>query len=136
MHMGASQKSATCSPDTRRPTGSARVRAQVHAAGRQRVVELSPFEFFDRLLDLVPPPRKHRHRYHGVFAPNHTLRPAVTTLAIGNSGKLCDAATGGRAVGGHAARGDATGACCDSCDQPRSHDTSRIAEGQTHGPGG
>ncbi|MFM9025075.1 MAG: transposase, partial [Planctomycetaceae bacterium] len=33
------------------------------------VVELSPFEFLDRLADLVPPPRKHRHRYHGVFAP-------------------------------------------------------------------
>ena len=26
------------------------------------VVELSPFEFLDRLSDLVPPPRKHRHR--------------------------------------------------------------------------
>ena len=41
-------------------------------------VELSPFEFLDRLADLIPPPRKHRHRYHGVFAPNHKLRPAVT----------------------------------------------------------
>ena len=30
------------------------------------------------LADLVPPPRKHRHRYHGVFAPNHKLRSAVT----------------------------------------------------------
>ena len=50
---------------------------------------------------------------------------AVTALAIGNSGKLRDAATGGHAVGGHAARRDATGDCCDSCDQPRSHDTSR-----------
>jgi len=30
------------------------------------------------LADLVPPPRKHRHRYHGVFAPNHKLRRAVT----------------------------------------------------------
>ena len=38
------------------------------------VVEFSPFEFLDRLADLVPPPRKHRHRYHGVFAPNHPLR--------------------------------------------------------------
>ena len=27
---------------------------------------------------LVRPPRKHRHRYHGVFAPNHNLRRAVT----------------------------------------------------------
>jgi hypothetical protein len=40
---------------------------------------------------------------------------------------LRDAATGGHAVGGHAARRDATADCCDSCDKPRSHDTSRIA---------
>jgi hypothetical protein len=58
-------------------------------------VELSPFEFLDRLADLVPPPRKHRHRYHGVFAPNHKLRRAVTALAIGNIGKRGDATTGG-----------------------------------------
>jgi hypothetical protein len=62
-----------------------------------------------------------------VFAPSHKLRSAVTALAIGNVGKPRDAATGGHAVGGHAARRDATGDCCDSCDQPRSHDTSRIA---------
>jgi hypothetical protein len=53
-------------------------------SGANCVVELSPFDFLDRLADLVPPPRKHRHRYHGVFAPNHKLRPAVTALAIGN----------------------------------------------------
>jgi hypothetical protein len=46
--------------------------------GANGVVELSPFEFLDRLADLVPPRRKHRHRYHGVFAPNHKLRRAVT----------------------------------------------------------
>jgi hypothetical protein len=46
--------------------------------GANGLVELSPFEFLDRLADLVPPPRKHRHRYHGVFAPNHRLRKAVT----------------------------------------------------------
>jgi hypothetical protein len=55
--------------------------------GATGVVELTPFEFFDRLADLVPPPRKHRHRYHGVFAPNHPLRQAVTALAVGNVGK-------------------------------------------------
>jgi len=65
-----------------------------HANG---VVEFSPFEFLDRLADLVPPPRKHRHRYHGVFAPNHRLRKAVTSLAIGNIGKRGDTATGGHA---------------------------------------
>ena len=78
-----------------------------------------------RLADLVPPPRKHRHRYHGVFALNHKLRSAVTALPIGNVGKRRDAATGGHAVGGHAADGDATGDCCDSCDKLPSHDTSR-----------
>jgi hypothetical protein len=93
--------------------------------GANGAVELSPCDFLDRLADLVPPPRKHRHRYHGVFAPNHKLRSAVTALAIGNVGKRRDAATDGHAVGGHAARGDATADCCDSCDKPPSHDTSR-----------
>jgi hypothetical protein len=31
--------------------------------------------------DLPQAPRKHRHRYHGVFAANHRLRKAVTALA-------------------------------------------------------
>jgi hypothetical protein len=39
-----------------------------------------------------PQPRRHRHRYHGVFAPNHPLRPAFTALAVGNVGKRRDAA--------------------------------------------
>jgi len=43
--------------------------------GANGVIELSPFEFLDRLADLIPQPRRHRHRYHGVFAPNHPLRP-------------------------------------------------------------
>jgi hypothetical protein len=78
----------------------------------------------DRLADLVPPPRKHRHRYHGVFAPNHKLRPAVTSLAIGNIGKRGEAG-----AGGHAGHAHATG-CCDTQAKPRSHDTSRIAWGK------
>jgi hypothetical protein len=92
--------------------------------GASGVVELTPFEFLDRLADLVPPPRKHRHRYHGVFAPNHKLRRAVTALAIGNIGKRGDATTGG-----HGGDGRGTGGCCDANPnhKPRSHDTSRIA---------
>ena len=70
----------------------------------------------------MPPPRKHRHRYHGVFAPNHKLRTAVTSLAIGNIGKWRDAA-----AGGHGGDGHATAGCCDAHQKPRSHDTSRIA---------
>jgi hypothetical protein len=42
---------------------------------------LTPLEFLDRLAALVPPPRKHRHRYYGVLAPNSPLRPAVTAYA-------------------------------------------------------
>ena len=71
------------------------------------------------------PPRKHRHRYHGVFAPNHPLRPAVTALAVANVGKQRDAATGGHGGDGHGTEG-----CCDANHatlKPRSHDTSRIA---------
>ena len=75
-----------------------------------------------RHADLVPLPRKHRHRYHGVFAPNHRLRKAVTSLAMGNVGKRDPAATGGQAVSGHAAE-----RCCDANQKSRSHDTSRIA---------
>jgi hypothetical protein len=46
--------------------------------GANGVVELSPCDFLGGLADLVPPPRKHRHRYHGVFVPNHAFRPTVT----------------------------------------------------------
>ena len=67
-------------------------------------------------------PRKHRHRYHGVFAPNHKLRRAVTALAIGNIGTRQEAAAGGDGGSTHAAEG-----CCDTQAKPRSHDTSRIA---------
>jgi len=45
------------------------------------------------LADVVPPPWKHRYRYHGVFALNHKLSRAVTALAVGDIGKRCDAAT-------------------------------------------
>jgi hypothetical protein len=44
-----------------------------------------------------------------------------------NVGKRRDAATDRHAVGGHAARGDATADSCDSCDKPPSQDTSRVA---------
>ena len=46
---------------------------------------LSPFEFLDRVADLERPPRKHRNRYRGVFAPKHGLRSAVTRSPSGMS---------------------------------------------------
>ncbi|HQY71878.1 MAG TPA: transposase [Pseudomonadales bacterium] len=42
---------------------------------------LTPLELLDRLAALIPPPRRHRHRYYGVLAPNAPLRSAVTALA-------------------------------------------------------
>ena len=62
--------------------------------GASGAIELTPFEFLDRLAALIPPPRRHRHRYYGVFAPNQPMRPAVTAVAIGNLGKQRKANTG------------------------------------------
>ena len=56
--------------------------------GANGVVELSPFDFLDRLSDLMPSPRKHRHRYLGVFAPSqpspqhqHSCRPSSALVS-------------------------------------------------------
>jgi hypothetical protein len=43
---------------------------------------LPPLELIARLAALIPPPRRHRHRYYGVLAPNAPLRAAVTALAV------------------------------------------------------
>lgn len=43
-------------------------------------LQLTPMELIDRLVALVPPPRMHRHRYHGVLAPNSPLRRYIVTL--------------------------------------------------------
>lgn len=42
---------------------------------------LTPLELIDRIAQLVPPPRTHRHRYYGVLAPNSPLREAVAAMA-------------------------------------------------------
>ena len=72
--------------------------------GRTRV-RLSPLEVIDRLARLVPPPRGHRHRYHGVFAPNARWRREATRYGRddvgdagsdapdGTTGPSCDHAT-------------------------------------------
>ena len=96
--------------------------------GAGGVVELSALEFLNRLANFVPPPRKHRHRSHGVFAPNHKLRRAVTALAMGNVAKQCAAASFlplplPRGEG----RGEGASAEGARQQKPRGHDTSRIA---------
>jgi len=47
--------------------------------GRQEL-RLTPIELLERLARLVPPPRIHRHRYHGVLAPNARLRSTVVSM--------------------------------------------------------
>lgn len=42
---------------------------------------LSASEFLDRVAELIPPPRKHRHRYFGVLAPNSPWRALVAANA-------------------------------------------------------
>jgi hypothetical protein len=44
------------------------------------VLYLSPLELIDRLAARIPPPRIHRHRYHGVLAPNSPWRAQIICL--------------------------------------------------------
>lgn len=46
-------------------------------------VVFEPLDFLARLASLVPPPRAHLIRYHGVFAPNSALRAHVTPAGRG-----------------------------------------------------
>jgi hypothetical protein len=48
---------------------------------RRTQLRLTPLELIDRLAALIPPPRIHRHRYHGVLASNAPLRAQVVALA-------------------------------------------------------
>ena len=41
-------------------------------------LSFTPLELIDHLAALTPPPRLHRHRYHGVLAPSSPLRAAAT----------------------------------------------------------
>lgn len=54
---------------------------KVPAPDAQAVVNLSPTEFFRSACRLGAAAEKHRHRYHGMSAPNDPLRPLVTALA-------------------------------------------------------
>ena len=53
---------------------------KAQADGRTQL-RLTPLELIERLAALIPPARIHRHRYHGVLAPNAPLRAQVTALA-------------------------------------------------------
>jgi len=48
------------------------------APGSRVVLKLQPLELIDKLVALIPPPRRHRHRYHGVLATNAPWREQIT----------------------------------------------------------
>ena len=63
--------------------------------GTTRIV-LEPLDLMARLAALVPPPRMHQTRFHGVFAPHSKLRAAVTPAHRGVGAakqRTADAAT-------------------------------------------
>ena len=47
----------------------------------EKILLLKPFELLDRLAKLIPPPRFHRHMYHGVLAPHSPLRAKIVQFA-------------------------------------------------------
>ena len=69
-------------------------RVQLNAAGQVELklktpwrdgtthLVMSPMEFMQRLAALVPRPRLHRIRFHGVLAPNAKLRSLVVPLVV------------------------------------------------------
>jgi hypothetical protein len=68
-------------------------------------LRLTALELVERLATLIPPPRLHRHRSHGVLAPNAPQRAQVPALArqpILPPRPAPDAANSAQPVGGAA----------------------------------
>jgi hypothetical protein len=48
-------------------------------------IVMSPLQFMQRLTALVPPPRLHLIRFHGVLVPHATLRAALVSSLAHNA---------------------------------------------------
>lgn len=59
------------------PDGQILYRAKHSAPGIPRRLHLSPTQFLGRIAALIPPPRSHLLRYHGVFAPHSKHRARI-----------------------------------------------------------
>ena len=57
--------------------GKLRIKLKSSWADGTTQIILTPMEFMERLVSLVPPPRKNTIRYSGVFAPNFRLRRQI-----------------------------------------------------------
>ena len=69
-------------------------------------LSLTPLEFLERLALLIHPPRIHRHRYHGVLAPNAKLRYQV--IALGHEQGRVEESPSGQ-LGTHSVAGSSGG---------------------------
>jgi len=47
----------------------------------QTALQIDPLEFIEKIAAFIPHPRRHRHHYHGAFAPNSPLRRKVAASA-------------------------------------------------------
>ena len=52
-----------------------------HSQKTEPPLNLTATKLFDNLSKLIPPPRRHRHHYHGVLAPNSPYRSQVIQFA-------------------------------------------------------
>ncbi len=77
------------------------------APGGGTALLLTPLEVLKRLALLIPPPRIHRHRYHGVLAPNARLRYQV--IAFGREQGTAQESNSGQ-LGAQSAAGSPDGA--------------------------
>lgn len=59
------------------PDGQVLYRVKHAAPGIPRLLRLSPTEFLGRIAALMPPPRAHLVRFHGVFAPHSKSRARI-----------------------------------------------------------
>ena len=72
--------------------GSGDVVLQLKSAWRDGTthIKMSPLEFMQRLAALVPRPRLHLIRFHGVLAPNAGLRAAIVPSSTENAREPAD----------------------------------------------
>ncbi len=67
------------------PSGQVRVALKRPLRDGRTALAFPPVEFLRRLATLIPPPRSHLTRFHGVFAPHHAYRAAVVPAAVGTA---------------------------------------------------
>ena len=70
---------------SRDPSGRVVMALKRPLRGGPTELAFTPVEFLRRLATLIPPPRSHLTRYHGVFAPHHALRGVSISRRCGGA---------------------------------------------------